>query len=123
MEVRRQDGFRLEVALKIPAGKTVALLGPNGAGKSTAVAAIAGLLPLDGGRVTLGNVTLDDPAARVHVPPDERRIGVVFQDYLLFPHLNVVDNIAFGLRSRGIGREPARARANDWTRRLGLSGL
>jgi molybdate transport system ATP-binding protein len=123
MEVRRQDAFRLDVALSIPAGKTVALLGPNGAGKSTVVAAIAGLLPLDRGRITLGNVTLDDPAARIHVPPEERRVGVVFQDYLLFPHLNVIDNVAFGLRSRGVGREPARARADEWTRRLGLSGF
>ncbi|MGH8912861.1 MAG: ABC transporter ATP-binding protein [Acidimicrobiia bacterium] len=123
IQVRRGEGFRIDLSLSIPAGRTVALLGPNGAGKTTAVAAIAGLLPIDSGRIALGGVTLDAPADGIFVPPEERKIGVVFQDYLLFPHLSVIDNIAFGLRSHRLGREAARARAGEWMERLGLADL
>jgi len=123
LALRRSDAFRLDVRLSIPAGRTAALLGPNGAGKSTAVAALAGTLPLDGGRIQLGAVVLDDPAVGVLVPPEERRVGVVFQDYLLFPHLSVLENVAFGLRSRGVSRSQARDRARTWIRRLDLAGL
>jgi molybdate transport system ATP-binding protein len=119
----RRDSFLVDVALSIPPGQTAALLGPNGAGKSTVVAALAGLLPLEAGRITVAGVVLDDPSADVFVPAEERRIGVMFQDYLLFPHLSVVDNVAFGLRSRGVGREEAGSRAGQWLARLGLGGL
>ncbi|HSR42930.1 MAG TPA: ATP-binding cassette domain-containing protein, partial [Longimicrobiales bacterium] len=122
MVVRRSPSFELDVEVHVPAGRTVALLGPNGAGKSTAVAAIAGLLPLDEGGIELGPAVLDDPAAGVFVPPRERRVGVVFQDYLLFPHLSVLENVAFGLRSRGGGRERAREMARSWLERVGLGG-
>ena len=121
--VRRSEAFRLELRLSVPAGRTVALLGPNAAGKSTAVHALAGLLPLDAGRVELGGLVLDDPAADVLVPAERRRVGVVFQDYLLFPHLGVLENVAFGPRSRGIGRAEARRRARSWIARLELDGL
>lgn len=122
-EVNRGGGFHLRLSLSIPPGETVALLGPNGAGKTTAVSAIAGLLPIDQGTIRLADRVLDDPAMGTFVQPEERRIGVVFQDYLLFPHLNAIDNIAFGLRSQGIGRDTARARAKDWLQRLGLGAL
>ena len=121
--VSRADGFELDLALGIAAGRTVALLGPNGAGKSTAVAALAGLLPLAAGRIALAGRVLDDPAGGLFLPPDERRIGVMFQDYALFPHLTVLSNVAFGLRSRGVPRRQARARAASWLRRLGLEEL
>ena len=121
--VRRSDSFQLEIEMSIPAGKTVALLGPNGAGKSTAVAAIAGLIPLDRGRIQLAGNTLDDPVEDVFVPAEERRVGVVFQEYLLFPHLSVIENIAFGLRSRKVGHDEALARSRDWIARLELDGL
>lgn len=111
LNIARAGGFRLQVDLAIPAGRTVALLGPNGAGKSTAVAALAGLVPLHDGHIRLGTQTLDDPENARFVPPEKRRIGVVFQDYLLFPHLSVLDNVAFGLRSTGTGRAEARERA------------
>lgn len=123
ISVRRGEAFHLDVSVSIPPGRTIALLGPNGAGKSTAVAAIAGLLPIDSGRITLGDLTLDDPSAGVFIPPEERNVGVVFQSYLLFPHLSVVDNIAFGLRSRRVGRERALAHAGEWMQRLGLADL
>ncbi|HJR91633.1 MAG TPA: ABC transporter ATP-binding protein [Acidimicrobiia bacterium] len=121
-EVRRGE-FRLALGLSIPLGRTVALLGPNGAGKTTALATIAGLHAVQQGRISLGGVTLDDPAAGVFVPPEQRRVGVVFQDYLLFPHLTVIENVAFGLRSRGVARLPAQERAADWLGRMGLAGL
>ncbi|RPI23314.1 MAG: ATP-binding cassette domain-containing protein, partial [Actinobacteria bacterium] len=121
--VVRRGGFTLDLSLSIPPGATVALLGPNGAGKSTAVAALAGLLPLDEGRIRLAGETLDDPEQDVFVPPEARRVGVVFQDYLLFPHLNVVENVAFGLRSRRVGKEESLARAGEWMDRMGLSAL
>lgn len=120
---RRGPGFRLVLALSIPPGSTVALLGPNGAGKSTAVDVLAGLLPIETGRVALGGVTLDEPVNDRFVPPEQRNVGVVFQDYLLFPHLTAVENVAFGLRSRGLSREQALGRAGDWLERLGLSEM
>lgn len=98
MVIRRGEQFTLELALHVAAGTTVALLGPNGAGKSTVVSALAGLLSLDEGRIILGDRVLDDAPAGVFVPPEDRGVGVVFQDYLLFPHMTVVENVAFGLR-------------------------
>jgi molybdate transport system ATP-binding protein len=121
--LRRGDSFRIDLSLSIPAGTTIALLGPNGAGKSTAVAAIAGLLAIDSGRIGLAGTTLDEPSADVFVSPEARRIGVVFQDYLLFPHMTVLENVAFGLRSRGVSRAEAMARAGRWLERLDLTGL
>lgn len=121
--VSRSDDFSLDIELSIEPGVTVALLGPNGAGKSTAVSAIAGLLPLAEGRIELSAEVLDDPSEEIFVPPERRRIGVVFQDYLLFPHLTVLENIAFGLRSRGAGVGRPTELAREWMARLGLSGL
>ena len=115
------DGFRLDVRIAIEAGEVVALLGPNGAGKTTALRALAGLTPLTGGRVTVDGRVLDDPAQRTWVPPEHRPTGVVFQDYLLFPHLSALDNVAFGPRSQGAATATARARAADWLDRVGLA--
>jgi molybdate transport system ATP-binding protein len=121
--VRRPEGFVVDLDLSIPAGRTVALLGPNGAGKSTTVAALAGLLPMDEGCVALNGTVLDDPGAGRFVPPEARRVGVVFQDHLLFPHLTVLENVAFGLRSQGTPRGEAVARAKAWLERMGLPEL
>lgn len=116
-----RPGFRLDVALDAGPGEVVAVLGPNGAGKSTLLRALAGLLPLTGGRVELGGRVLEGGGVRV--PPQDRRVGVVFQDYRLFPHLSALDNVAFGLRATGQGRAAARAAAGEWLDRLGLAGL
>ncbi len=121
--VARSGGFELDLALELPAGVTVCLLGPNGSGKSTTVAALAGLLPISRGRITLNGEVLDDPYQGVFVPAESRRIGVVFQDYLLFPHLDVLDNVAFGLRTRGVPKGEAGERAGEILGRLGMSGL
>ncbi len=121
--VQRSEDFTLDIDISIPVGQTVALLGPNGSGKSTAVAAVAGLLPIDSGSISLNGVMLDDPATGFFIPSETRRIGVVFQDYLLFPHLSAVENVAFGLRSRGVSHEMALEQARGWLERLGLEGL
>ncbi len=119
----RGEQFSLAMALAIRPGHTVALLGPNGAGKTTAVAAIAGLLPIDEGHIRLDGRLLDDPIADIFVPPERRSVGVVFQDYLLFPHLTVLDNVAFGLRSAGAGRSEARSVARQWLDGLEIGEL
>jgi molybdate transport system ATP-binding protein len=119
LRVRRGD-FDLDLALTVQPGEVVALLGPNGAGKSTALRVLAGLLPLDDGTVRLGRTVVEDTVGRVRLEPDERQVGVVFQDYLLFPHLTARENVAFGLRARGIARREARERADDWLARVGL---
>jgi molybdate transport system ATP-binding protein len=119
--VVERTGFRLDLELTAEPGEVVALLGPNGAGKTTALRALAGLTPIDGGHVVLDGRRLDDPTTNAFTPPEHRRIGVVFQDYLLFPHLSAVENVAFGMRCRHVPRRAARERAHAWLDRVGLS--
>ncbi|TMC52203.1 MAG: ABC transporter ATP-binding protein [Chloroflexi bacterium] len=109
----KRDGFALDVQLTVSAGETVAVLGPNGAGKTTLLRALAGLVPIDG-RVELDGQVLDDSATGRHVPTERRRVGLVFQDHVLFPHMTVLDNVAFGLR-----HEASRT-ARAWLDRAGL---
>jgi molybdate transport system ATP-binding protein len=116
----RLEALDLDVSLEAAPGEIVAVLGPNGAGKSTFLRAVAGLVPLTRGRVALDDVVLEDTARRIHLPPERRPIGVVFQDYLLFPHLTVLENVAFGLRARGVTGREARVRAASWLDRLGI---
>ncbi|WP_371478463.1 ABC transporter ATP-binding protein [Kitasatospora sp. NBC_00315] len=113
--------FRLDLTLTAAPGEVIALLGPNGAGKSTALRALAGLLPLTGGHLRLDGRTLEDPAERLHTAAEERPVGVVFQDYLLFPHLSALDNVAFGPRCQGRSKKEARAEAAGWLERMGLA--
>jgi molybdate transport system ATP-binding protein len=112
--------FTLEVDLAVAGGELVAVLGPNGAGKTSLLRALAGLIPLSAGRITLDGVLLDDPTKRIRVPSERRPIGLVFQDYLLFPHLSVLENVAFGLRARGMARAIAMVEAGRWLDRVGL---
>ncbi len=118
-----RGGFRLDVRLAVAPGEVVAVVGPNGAGKTTALRALAGLLRLSAGHVRLAGRPLDEPATGVWVPPERRRVGVVFQDHLLFPHLSAVENVAFGPRCRGAGRREARRQAGEWLRRVGVAHL
>ena len=111
----------LEVELEVGRGEMVAILGPNGAGKSTILRAIAGLLPIDEGRIAIDEIVVDEPATRTFLPPDRRPIGVVFQSYLLFANMTAIDNVAFGLRASGVGKIDARQRATAWLQRVGLT--
>jgi molybdate transport system ATP-binding protein len=116
-----RPGFSLELDLRIDAGQVVALLGPNGAGKTTALRALAGLTPLTGGRIEIDGTVVEDAAAGRRIPTERRRIGLLFQDYLLFPHLSALDNIAFGPRCQGRSKAEARATAAAWLDRVGLA--
>ncbi|GAB3599708.1 ABC transporter ATP-binding protein [Angustibacter peucedani] len=114
--------FTAELAVDVEPGEVLVVIGPNGAGKTTLLRAVAGLEPLQRGQIELGGRLLDDGAGHL-VPPERRGVGLVFQDYRLFPHLSVLDNVAFGARSAGLGRRGSRAVARDWVDRLDLSEL
>jgi len=115
--------FDLEVGLSVAAGETVVLVGPSGAGKSTCLALVAGLLRPRTGRVACGDDVWCDVGRGIHVAAEQRRVGFVFQDYALFPHLTVGENVAYGPRARGRTRAHADAAASRWIDRLGLGGL
>ncbi len=117
----RRDAFELELGLEVEAGHPLAIIGPNGAGKSTALLALAGVHPLHAGRITVGDRVLTDVEAGIEVPPEHRRVGIVFQGYALFQHLTVRENVAFGPRAQGRGRDVAGALADSWIERVGLS--
>ena len=110
MEIRLGD-LDLAVDLAVGDGEIVALLGPNGAGKTTIVRALAGLVPVDGGRIALDGRALDDPTTGEWIPTEKRSIGVVFQDHLLFPRMSALENVAFGLSSP---RQDRRAEAHSF---------
>ena len=120
----RQGHFVLDVALQAGTGRTVAVVGPNGAGKTTLLRALAGLVRLDRGRVEIGNRLMEDVYGGTRLPPDQRPVGMVFQDLLLFPHLDVLDNVAYGLRRRrSLPKREARGQAGPWLDRLALAPL
>jgi len=115
-----RGSLQLDVDITVEAGELVAVLGPNGAGKSTLLRCVAGLLAIDRGHVDLDGTRVDDPAGGVFVPAERRPIGVVFQEHLLFPHLSVLENVAFGMRARGAAKAAARERAATVLARVGL---
>lgn len=111
----------VEVAFEVAAGETVAILGPNGAGKSTTLDVLGGLLRPDSGRVVLDGEELTGDGR--WVAPHARRTALLAQDPLLFPHLSVLENVAFGPRSRGEGRAAARASAATWLAEVDATDL
>jgi putative spermidine/putrescine transport system ATP-binding protein len=118
--VRRSYGDVLAVAgvdLDIAAGEFFTLLGPSGSGKTTTLRVIAGFERPDAGRVELRGVDV------THVAPSQRAVNTVFQDYALFPHMTVAENVEYGLRVRGVGRRDRRARAQAMLERVRLPGL
>ncbi|MFM8857249.1 MAG: ABC transporter ATP-binding protein [Actinomycetota bacterium] len=115
--------LQLDVDLRVESGRTLAIMGPNGAGKSTALRALAGLLALHEGFVRVDGAIWDDPKASKFMPAPERNVGLVFQDHLLFAHMTVLDNVAFGPRARGHSKNEARELASDCLNRLCLGHL
>lgn len=107
------------VSVAVRPGEIACLLGPSGCGKTTLLRIAAGLETADRGRVVIGGRLVADGAAGLHVPPEGRRVGFMFQDYALFPHLSVFDNIRFGLGDRSPG---TRVRLHDAIARVGLDG-
>lgn len=120
--VRRAD-FALRVDTTIDAGRTVAVIGTNGAGKTTLLESIAGLVAVDEGRIVVDDRVLDSVDDDTFVAPERRDIGVMFQDYLLFDHLSMLENVAFGPRARGVRKAEARERAREMIASVGLSHL
>ncbi|WP_138735285.1 ABC transporter ATP-binding protein [Modestobacter excelsi] len=119
--VVQRGSLGVDVEFSVGDGEVLAVLGPNGAGKSTVLRVLAGLLPADAGRVVVDQDVWD--SADRHVPAHQRSLGMVFQDHLLFPHLSITENVAFGLRSRGMRKATARATAEPWLDRVGLADL
>jgi molybdate transport system ATP-binding protein len=111
----------LDVALNAEPGELVALLGPNGAGKSTILRCLAGLTAIDAGRIAIDATVVDEPSSATFVEPEDRPVSMVFQDYLLFDHLSVLENVAYGLRARGTDKASARRSAGEWLERFGLA--
>jgi molybdate transport system ATP-binding protein len=111
--------FRLDVSWSAGDGVSV-LFGPSGSGKTLTLQCLAGLVRPDAGRIVVDGRVLDDVAQGIHVPPQDRRIGYVFQGYALFPHLTVRSNVGFGLRHRA--RVERERRSREVIDRLGLSG-
>ena len=107
VDVRKQLGeFSLEASFRSE-GRVTGLFGASGAGKTSLVNMIAGLLTPDRGTIALDGEVLDDTAARIHVPPHRRRIGYVFQDARLFPHLDVRQNLDYGRHMNGLAADPS----------------
>jgi len=115
--------FRLDVDVTVEPGEVLGVIGPNGSGKTTLLRALAGLTPITDGRITLGDQILDSAKPAAFVAPEQRPIGFVFQNYRLFPHLNVRDNVAFAPRCRKAGRKQSRLIADHWLHRLRLADL
>ena len=117
-----RNSFKLSIDTIFSAGTVTAVLGPNGSGKSTLLRVLAGLQGIDSGTIVFGNQVVNKTPS-VHVAPQGRSVGVVFQDYALFPHLSVMENIAFGPRSLGSSKKVSRARAQSQLESLGITEL
>ncbi|MBX6341328.1 MAG: ABC transporter ATP-binding protein, partial [Thermomicrobiaceae bacterium] len=112
-----------DVSLTVPSGHLVSLLGPSGCGKTTTLNCIAGLERPDAGRIRAGDFVLTDIARGLVLPPERRRLGMVFQSYALWPHMTVFDNLAFGLRLHKVPGQEIRRRVGEALELVGLAGM
>ncbi|MFZ2986869.1 ABC transporter ATP-binding protein, partial [Ideonella sp.] len=108
-----------QATLSLSPGQIGVLIGPSGCGKTSLLRAVAGLEPLAGGTIRIGGQLLSDAASGLHQAPEHRGIGMVFQDYALFPHLSVAENIAFGLKH--LPRAERSARVTEMLELVGLA--
>ncbi|MGB7787886.1 sulfate/molybdate ABC transporter ATP-binding protein [Methanoregula sp.] len=120
---RNLRDFRLDIAFAVSPGEILVLMGSNGSGKSTTLNIIAGLLHPDTGCIRLNGTTLCEPARGTDMPIENRRIGYVFQNAAVFPHLTVRDNIGFGLRARGTDPQEIRTRVDELLGAIHLGDL
>ncbi|HMF21652.1 MAG TPA: ABC transporter ATP-binding protein [Pseudolabrys sp.] len=111
------------VSLAVPAGEVVALLGPSGSGKTTLLRAIAGLETPHAGSIAIGNNVFFDAARGIELPAEERGLGLVFQSYALWPHRTVFDNVAYGLKLRGVPAAEIKTRVGKTLSQIGLGHL
>jgi iron(III) transport system ATP-binding protein len=111
------------VSLSVPAGEVVALLGPSGSGKTTLLRAIAGLETPHQGSITIGNTAFFDAGRGIDLPAEKRGLGLVFQSYALWPHRTVFDNVAYGLKLRGVSTEEIKTRVEKTLSQIGLGHL
>jgi len=111
------------VSLAVPAGEVVALLGPSGSGKTTLLRAVAGLETPHRGSIAIGDRVFFDAARGIDLPAEERGLGLVFQSYALWPHRTVFDNVAYGLKLRGVSTEEIKRRVEKTLSQIGLGHL
>jgi molybdate transport system ATP-binding protein len=115
--------FERALNFSVADGEVLAITGPNGSGKSTIIHTIAGLVPLRSGHVESDGAMWDAPDSKQWVAPENRTCAVVFQDLRLFPHMNVISNVAYGLRAHGVSKDEAHSRSTAVLARVGLSSF
>lgn len=115
--------FERSLNFSVADGEVLAFTGRNGSGKSTIIHTIAGLVPLRSGQLQSDNITWDSPDSKQWVAPENRTCAVVFQDLRLFPHMNVLSNVSYGLRARGVIKDEAHSRSTLVLARVGLSSF
>ena len=117
LQILRGASFRADK------GKILALLGASGSGKTTLLRCVAGLEQPETGFIDIGGTVALDSARRIALPPERRHIGLVFQSYALWPHRKVFDNVAYGLKLRGVSADETRTRVSAIMEKLGLGHL
>lgn len=120
---RQLRDFELSIDLSVKPGENLILTGDNGAGKSTLLNMVAGLMTPQRGHIMLNTTTFFDSARKINIPPEERRIGYIFQNAAIFPHLTVAENIAYGLRAMGMGKPSREKKVNGLIEQLKLDHL
>jgi molybdate transport system ATP-binding protein len=115
--------FERALDLSVADGEVLAITGPNGSGKSTIIHTIAGLVPLRSGHLESDDAIWDVPDSQQWVAPENRTCAVVFQDLRLFPHMNVIANVSYGLRAHGVSKDEAHSRSTAVLARVGMSSF
>jgi len=115
--------FERVLKFSVSDGEVLAITGPNGSGKSTVIHTLAGLIPMRSGQLMADDITWDSSTSNTWVEPEHRTCAVVFQDLRLFPHMNVLANVAYGLRARGMHKDEAEQRSQKMLERVGLKSF